>query len=318
MKNLSVFLVMLITISANSQVVNKKFNQERNKTFCNNEYEIIATENSISIITQVIYNAVPDGYHITYTTSFIANSVNYVEAKMNKKIDDLIDKVNDIHLSKKNVVVDVISIDPIFDFIHNDSIPIGYKIVENITFDIKDISSIRNLSKICLEFGIYDLIDAQAYLENSKVIYDSLSKKTVQILEMKKKLCSDIGWTFTHGKISLTKFKDVLYPSEHYLKSYILNSSLYKHNISQNSTINMERKVDVDNYFNFNLKDADFVFNAGKTSPVIQFYFQLNYSYTKTATEEELREKIKKEEEKKQDKLFYIIDKTGNLKKVDM
>ena len=82
--------------------------------------------------------------------------------------------------------------------------------------------------------------------------------------------------------------------------------------------MNMERKVDVDNYYNLNLKDADFVFNANTTNPVIQFYYQLNYTYTKKDTEAEMRDKIRKEEEKKQDKVFYIIYKTGNLKKVDM
>jgi len=35
-------------------------------------------------------------------------------------------------------------------------------------------------------------------------------------------------------------------------------------------------------------------------------------------TEQEMRERIKKEEAKKQDKLFYIIDKNGNLKKVEL
>jgi len=76
--------------------------------------------------------------------------------------------------------------------------------------------------------------------------------------------------------------------------------------------------VDVDNYFNLNLKDADFVFNADITNPVIQFYFQLNYMYTKVDTEAEMREKIRKEEEKKQDKVFYIIGKDGELKKVGL
>ncbi len=310
MKNLTLSFAMLIGLTANCQMVNKQYNQERNKNFFNNENEIVATENSISIITKVIYNAIPDGYHITYTTSFIGKSVEDVEYRMNIKIDSLIKKVHDLKMSRKDIVVDVISLD--------DSIPIGYKIVENITFNIKGISVIRELSKTCLKYGIYDLINAQAYLDNSKIIYDSLSDKTVEILNMKKKLCTQIGWAFTGGKTTLTKFKDVFYPSERYLNSYISNATLYKHHVSQNSTISMERKVDVDNYFNLNLKDADFVFNANSTSPVIQFYFQLNYVYTKSDTEAEMREKIKKEEEKKSDKIFYIIDKTGNLKKVEM
>ncbi len=283
-----------------------------------NENEIVATETSISIITKVIYNAIPDGYHLTYTTAFIGKTVEEVEAKMTKKIDSLTNKVSALQISKKDVVADVIALDPIFDFNLDDQTPIGYKVVENITFNIKNISVVREVAKICLDFKIYDLINAQAYFLNSKSVYDSLANKTIQILNMKKKLCSDIGWTFSDGKPSFTKFKDVYYPSEHYLNSYIRNASLYKHHISQNSTINMERKVDVDSYYSLNLKNADFVFNPNSTGPVIQFYYQLNYGFTKKDTEAEMREKIKKEQEKKQEKMFYIIDKNGNLKKVEM
>ena len=318
MKNLTFSLTMLIGVVANCQVINKHYNQDCNKNFFNNENEIVATENSVSIVAKVIYNAIPDGYHVTYTTSFIGKNVDDVENKMNKKIDSLIKKVSNLKIANKDIMPDVIGLDPIFDFNKEESAPIGYKITENITFNIKSISTIRELSKTCLEFGIYDLITAQAYLNDSKIIYDSLDAKTVQVINAKKKLCNDIGWTFAGGKTTLTKFKDVYYPNERYINSYISNSTLYKHTISQNSTVSMERKVDVDNYFNFNLKDADFVFNAKATNPVIQFYYQLNYVFIKKDTESEMREKIKKEEEKKQDKVFYIIDKTGELKKIEM
>ncbi len=318
MKNPVFFLLMLTGLAARCQVINKHYNQDQCKNHFENENEIAASDNSVTIITKVIYNAVPDGYHITYTTSFIGKSPAAVENEMNKKIDSLIEKAVYMKLSKRDVTADIISLDPVFDFNHDDAAPSGYKITENITFNIKDITAIRRLSKVCLEYGIYDLINAEAYLENSKIIYDSLDAKTVQLLNMKKKLCTETGWSLSGGKTTLTKFKDVYYPSERYLKSSIKNAVLYKHKISENSEISMERKVDIDNYFNFNLKDADFVFNASAASPVIQFYYQLNYTYTKKDTETEMREKIKNEEEKKQDKVFYIIDKNGALKKIEM
>ena len=57
MKNLSFLLIMLIGLIADCQVVNKKYSPRT--TFLGNENEIVATENSISIITKVIYNSVP-------------------------------------------------------------------------------------------------------------------------------------------------------------------------------------------------------------------------------------------------------------------
>jgi len=82
-------------------MVNKQYNQEHNKSIFNNENEIVATATDISIITKVIYNAIPDGYHITYTTSFIGKSVKDVEAKMNTKIDSLVKKVNSLKISRR-------------------------------------------------------------------------------------------------------------------------------------------------------------------------------------------------------------------------
>jgi hypothetical protein len=306
-----------------AQLVNKSWNDEHNALLSGGckENEIVATDNSISIVVRVIYNAVPDGYHITYTRSFIGKTVEEVEYQMNKKADSLIHKIHQLHVTDKEVVVDITSLDPVFDFNRNDSLlskPTGYKISENLTFNIQGIDKVRTLSKTCLDYGFYDMIGARAYVENSKVIYDSLASKAVILLDMKKQMSTKIGWSFTGGKVNFTKFKDIIYPSERYLHSYISNQSLYKHHSSQNSTLMMERKVEVDNYSNMNLKDADYVFNASLTSPAIQFYYQLNYNYTKKDTEAEMKEKLMKEMDKKADQQFYIIDKKGNLKKIEM
>ncbi|MFI5148182.1 MAG: SIMPL domain-containing protein [Bacteroidia bacterium] len=322
MRTICLFTLILCSgIPGMAQLVNKAYNNQRNGSMPGAEKEIVAEENTIAITTKVIYNAIPDGYHVTYTKSFIGKSVADVEQQMNRKADSLIRAARKLSISEKDIVVDIVSLDPIFNFNQNDStlnIPLGYKISENITFNIKTIDAIRELSHTCLEYGIYDMIGAQAYLEDSKKIYDSLSAKAVQVLDMKKKLCTQIGWAFTGGKVTFTKTKDVYYPSERYLNAYITNAGLYKHHLSQNSTIRMERTVDVDNYYDMNLKDADFVFNASKTCPVIQFYYQLNYSYNKVDTEEEMRNKIKKEMETKKDPVFYMIDKNGVLKKIEL
>src|SRR4051812_21389115 len=104
MKSLITLILFTSAFAANSQVANKNYNQDRNSKLLNSENEIVATENSISIITKVIYNAVPDGYHITYTTSFIGKSIEEVEALMNKKMDSLVKKVRSINLSRKDIV----------------------------------------------------------------------------------------------------------------------------------------------------------------------------------------------------------------------
>lgn len=318
MKFLITTNVLCIVLQCNAQVINKTHNQEYKKDGYNYEDGIVANANDISITTKIIYNAIPDGYHIAYTTSFMGKSITDVEYKMNKKIDSLISKLSNLKISKKDVSVDVISLDPVFDFYKNDTVPKEYKITENLTFNVKDMTTIRRLAKVCLEFGIYDIIDVQAYIDNSKPIYDSLTAKTVQILNMKKKFCKEVGWSFEGGKTTLTKTKDVFYPSERYLRSYISSNGLYKHHVSQNSMINQDRTVDVDNYTALNYKNADYIFNSNSSIPVIQFYYELHYSYWKKDTEEEIKEKAKKDAESAQERIYFIIDKNGNLKKIEI
>ena len=46
--------------------------------------------------------------------------------------------------------------------------------------------------------------------------------------------------------------------------------------VAQNATINYNRKVEIDAYYNLDLRDADYVFNAQEVKPVIQFIYEIN------------------------------------------
>ena len=246
--------------------------------------EINAGDYNITITTKVLYNATPDGYHVTYTKSFISQTVAGVEQMMNAKTDSLIRAVRAIDIARQDVLLDVVALDPIFNLNIKDTIvdqPIGYKITQNIRFRINELKNLRRLTKICLDHNIYDLVKVQAYLNNAKPILDSLSQKSVEILELKKQLSEDIGWTFTNGMTNFKESKQVFYPNERYLKSLASNDNLYQHQLSQNSEINYNRQLKMNNHYNYNHKQADFVFHANKNTPVIQFYYDLIYQYKK-------------------------------------
>lgn len=322
MKYKALLFTSLFIGTAHSQIMNKQYQQIGSIAKPCSKDDITASENMISIATNVIYNAIPDGYHVTYTKSFIGKTVEDVEAQLNTSAINLTKAVQALDITKRDVVVDILSLDPIFNITlsePSENMPIGFKVTENITFNIKNISTLGALSKKCLEFGIFDLINTEAYLLDSKVIYDTLYSKAVEILEMKKKLCTQIGWSFTGGSTSFVKNKNVIYPNERYLTAYAGNATLYQHHISENTAIKLDRTLDVDNFFNLNLKDADFVFHPDKTIPVIQFCYQLDYTYTKLPTAGQAKvSKAEKAEEQNKEKIFYILDKTGNLKKIEM
>ena len=318
MKKVIIALLVFSYFNNQAQFLNKDFN--KNTEYGNkNKSSVEVIGGHLNIKTKVIYNAIPDGYHITYTYSSISSSVDELEELTHAKITKLGKEIKKLKLKNSDMIIDVISLDPIFNFSHdtsNSPTPSGYQSTHNVTFKIKDISMIDGLSRTCFKFKIYDIIDVTPFIDNVKHINDSLAEMSVEILNDKKALANKIGYVIEDGKTSFQKKRNTLYPSERYLKSYIKNSSIYKHHISQNSSISYSRKVDIDSYYNLDLRDADYVFNANELKPVIQFVYEINYEFIKRNREEEARVKTENELLEKRKKDIYIFDKNGKMKKV--
>lgn len=281
MKIKTLLILSIITISLKAQIVNKSFNQAT-EFGSNQKHSISVTGNQLKIQTRVIFNALPDGYHVTYTHTEISPTIEELEEITTQKKNSIVKDVKKFKLKEKDVLVDAIGLDPIFslnpDSNHLNK-PSGYKSTHNISFKIADISLIDQLSKVCFKHNIYDLIDIVPFIKSSKHIQDSLSKKSIEVLNSKKALANEIGYEIVDGKHAFEKRKNTIYPSERYLKSYVNNSSLYKHHISQNSSINYNRRVEIDAYYNLDLRDADYVFNSEEVKPVIQFIYDINYGF---------------------------------------
>ncbi|MCT4581789.1 MAG: hypothetical protein N4A35_10255 [Flavobacteriales bacterium] len=306
MKQTILTLIFLTGLSVSAQV-NNTFGYSFQEQNCG----IITDELTAEITTKVLYNAQPDGYIVTYTTSFIGNTVVDVENLMNKKIDSLTRKVKKIGIEKEAIAIDIQEFDPIFSIKNTTEYPEGYKVSLNLNFKLKDYNKISRLTQICLAYNIYDIVGIQPFINNTKPIDDSLALKSIELLNAKKELCKKLSWSFTGGHAEFSKCKNVFYPDEHYLKTTLKNNSLFHHNLSQNSTINLHRNLDVNVYNNLNLKDVDYIYNSEITVPVIQFVYQINYKYIKTKPKE-------KEDNIKEKKSFYILDKEGNLTKLKL
>lgn len=318
MKTILITVLTTLCFSVNAQLVNKTYNH--NTEFGSNSKKSVSVEgNHLSIKTKVVFNALPDGYHVTYTLTEISPTLEELEELTFKKKQLLIKDLKKINIKKEAVLVDVIGLDPIFNLnpdSNNLNKPSGYKSTHNFTFKIGDISLIDQLSKTCFKHEIYDIIDVVPFINSSKLIEDSLSQKAIEVLNNKKQFARDIGFEINDGKPFFEKRKNTIFPSERYLKSYINNSSLFRHHISQNSSINYNRKVEIDAYYNLDLRDADFVFNAQEVKPVIQFVYEVNYGFIKRDREEEkrIREERKLAESKK--KNIFILDKNGKMREV--
>ena len=74
--------------------------------------------------------------------------------------------------------------------------------------------------------------------------------------------------------------------------------------------------MEIDAYYNLDLRDADFVFNSKEVKPVIQFIYEINYGFIKRDREEEARLKELRVEERKTKKNIFILDKNGKMREV--
>ena len=318
MKGILVILILGLGLDASTQVINQSFNHSTE--FANNQKQSISVSgNQLKINTKIIYNALPDGYHITYTQTEISETIEELEEITIKKKNSIIKDLKKHQIKAKDLVVDAIGLDPIFnlnpDSNHHRK-PSGYKSTHNFTFKITELSMVDQLTKTCLKHDIYDLIDIVPFIKKSKHIEDSMSFKAIEVLNSKKKMARDIGFEIQDGKPFFEKKKNIVYPSERYIKSYINNTSLFKHHIAQNASINYNRKVEIDAYYNLDLRDADYVFNAQEVKPVIQFIYEINYGFIKRDREEESRIKAARKLEKEETKTIFILDKNGKMREV--
>tara|TARA_Y100000589_G_scaffold73927_1_gene67158 strand:- start:10 stop:972 length:963 start_codon:yes stop_codon:yes gene_type:complete len=318
MKQVVYILIIILGLKANAQVINQSFNHSTE--FENNQKQSISVSgNQLKINTRIIYNALPDGYHITYTQTEISETIEELEEITIKKKNSIVKDLKKHQMKAKDLVVDAIGLDPIFninpDSNHNKK-PSGYKSTHNFTFKITELSMVDQLTKICFNHNIYDLIDIVPFIKKSKHIEDSLSLKAIEVLNSKKNMARNIGFEIQDGKPFFENKKNIIYPSERYIKSYINNASLFKHHIAQNATINYNRKVEIDAYYNLDLRDADYVFNAQEVKPVIQFIYEINYGFIKRDREEEARIKAARKSEKEEKKTIFILDKNGKMREV--
>lgn len=303
-----------IKAQVNPFYTNPNYNQGQLNLNTNQNYEINANPYRLEILTKVLYNAKPDGYHLTYSKSFISKSVEAVELMMNKETDALIAAVKQIGITQDDVWVDVVSLDPVFEFYLRDTMDRradGYKITENITFKVKDIALLRHLSKICLDYEVYDLLKIQPFIENAQPILDTLMNKSLDLLNRKKSMSESVGWKIRGGNVSFKERTDVFYPNERYLKSIISNqSAIYQHQLGENTTVQYFRQLNANNYNNYNHKQADYVYHANVNEPVIQFYMESIYTYKKPEPP--------KEEEKSLERVIYMMGKDGNLQQLKL
>ena len=164
MRNSTTILLILACLSLRAQVINKGFN--RSTEFGSNKKESVSVAgNQLSIKTRVIYNALPDGYHVTYTSTAISTTIEDLEEKTTEKRSSIVKDLKKLKLQKNDVLVDVIGLDPIYSLTPDTSNlnkPSGYKSTHNFTFKIKDIALIDQLSRVCFNHEIYDLIDIVA------------------------------------------------------------------------------------------------------------------------------------------------------------
>lgn len=312
MRYLLILLLVQSTLIASGQIINQ--NHSMYNVGNPQECGITADPNALGIIVQTVYRAKPDGYQIIFTKSFIGKDVETVEALMNKKTDSLIRAASSLGIKRSNVLAEITSLDPIFEIGLNTSSekPAGYKITENITFDVQQFSTIRYLAKTCLDFEIYDIVHVTPYVLNPDAIYDTLAEKSVEILNFKKELSKKIGYSGADGKAYFRKCRNVYYPTDMDLKATIHNSRMYMHSLDQNSEIDLRRSVQVDAYNNLDLRSVDYVFHPNTLEPTIDFHYRIDYNYIFPPEEEE-------EESQEQDgeKVFYILTSEGELQKLE-
>jgi uncharacterized protein YggE len=260
MQNIPLLLLAIFTssLSLNSQVGGNQIynNNNKNRSYNYNrkpieKTSIYSTDSTLVVTAKVLLNQKADYYLITIGANQLGKTVIEVNQKINKRIDNVKQKLNLLDISNDEIYVDFISQTKQYDFKItgrevNEYFD-GFNIRKNIIIKVKDLSQIENIINYCSEFEIHDIIKVDYVSKDMETINAELLKAAKKVIKNKK----DVFEEFSSKKISnnyrLTykKFK-TSYPKNLYkqykeafetsLVTYAYNSNYNKKEVRKEKT----------------------------------------------------------------------------------
>jgi hypothetical protein len=234
----------------------------------------------------VMMNQRPDAWVMILGLTQVGESMEDTHEKINSRISALKNGLSG-DFEADDYYIDFISQAPIFGmevekklFSKNYvEVPVGFEVKKNVHIRFESLETADEIIMKAAENEIYDIIKVQPIVEDKTVVYDSLRKECIALLNKKKASLEALGMTLSPLFNALDERIYCTYPIHQY-KSYL---SYLDH--TRQRLRGDERLVSTAssvNLFYDKRSDASFdkVINPLMHGPVLQFTMDMRLSYT--------------------------------------
>ena len=260
-----------------------------------------------------LYNVRADKYVAIFNVNQIGKTADETNKLINSRINGVIEDLKNKGIKNKQVYVDMLTFVPEYEYEIEKKIfsktytevPKGFRMQKNIHISYTDSRKIDELVNICAKYEIYDLVKVNYYSKKIENIYDTLRIASIKLIQKKIENYKNLGINLDNTFKIIAEKTFVKYPNDRYSSYNAFNSSSIDV-IKKRTNIKRTQKSQTYYYDPISSHNYDIVINSIISEPIIQYAFNLKF---------ELRLEQK---QKKTEKEYYIINKDGVMKKVDI
>lgn len=293
MKNIikiALLIFKLITFSnLNAQIGGNQIYQKQSITYNRNAIEtkpIYSTDTTLVVTSKVLLNKTAEYYIVTVGVNSIAKTVIEANKITNKKIENVINKLKKLGITKGDLYVDFVSETKMYDHTITDreikEYFDGFSIRKNLIIKTSELSNIDKIIDYCSEEEIYDIVKVDYRSEDLEKINKELFDEALKISGTKVKRFSEKSSIplSENYRIVSESFK-IYYPKNLY-KQY---NEAYETSLVNNyySSSYIKKEVRKERTFYYDGIDAEIGVDKiiDKISPIvgIQYVFELVVTY---------------------------------------
>lgn len=198
MKILIIIISLMIFSNLNAQIGGNQVYENKSINYNRNAVEtksIYSTDSTLFVTSKVFLNKSAEFYIITVGVNSIAKTVIEANQITNRKIENVIDKIKKLGITKGDIYIDFISETKMYDHTITDREIIeyfdGFSIRKNLIIKTSKLSDIDKIVDYCSEQEIYDIVKVDYRSEDLEKINKELFDEALNISKTKIKRFSD-------------------------------------------------------------------------------------------------------------------------------
>lgn len=280
---------LIIFSNLNAQIGGNQIYQKQSITYNRNAVEtkpIYSTDTTLVVTSKVLLNKTAEYYIVTVGVNNIAKTVIEANKITNKKIENVINKLKKLGITKDDLYVDFVSETKMYNHTITDreikEYFDGFSIRKNLIIKTSELSNIDKIIDYCSEEEIYDIVKVDYRSEDLEKINKGLFDEALKISGTKVKRFSEKSSIplSENYRIVSESFK-IYYPKNLY-KQY---NEAYETSLVNNyySSSYIKKEVRKERTFYYDGIDAEIGVDKiiDKISPIvgIQYVFELVVTY---------------------------------------